>query len=217
MYNVYILLTCTGTIFSRLIKFFTRRTYTHASIALDANCDQLYSFARRQVFPPFPAGFIKESTNEGIFAIKSNCKCAMYRLEVDEYSYKRIVDQLSFMYRYEDIFQYNYLGAISYFFHIPHQSDQKYFCSEFVAEILETNDALKLPKPASLFHPSDFTQIPELNLIYEGTLKGMKNSIGTLDSEIICPQFVQPHIYSNQPCQTFETAHAAPPKAACSR
>ncbi|MFS8630040.1 MAG: hypothetical protein LOD92_02505, partial [Bacillales bacterium] len=64
---VYILLTDTGTLFSRMIKFYTGAPYNHVSIALDEKLDQLYSFGRKVYCNPFSAGFIHERIDRGVF------------------------------------------------------------------------------------------------------------------------------------------------------
>ena len=45
--TIYILLTRSGTCFSRLIHFATQDRYTHASIGLDGPGGPFYSFARK--------------------------------------------------------------------------------------------------------------------------------------------------------------------------
>ena len=54
---VYILLTRSGTWFSRLIHFATRDDYTHASIGLDGPAGPFYSFARSTSTSPCPPGW----------------------------------------------------------------------------------------------------------------------------------------------------------------
>ena len=44
--NIYIILTRSDTFISRLIGFFTKEPFTHASIAFDDSLDRMYSFAR---------------------------------------------------------------------------------------------------------------------------------------------------------------------------
>ena len=56
MKNIYILLTRSRTILSRLIHLATNDTYTHASIAWDDELTTLCSFARRHTSLPLPAG-----------------------------------------------------------------------------------------------------------------------------------------------------------------
>ena len=53
MRNVYILLTDTGSLFTRLIKRFTNSPYNHVSIAFDKSLNTLYSFGRKHPYNPF--------------------------------------------------------------------------------------------------------------------------------------------------------------------
>ena len=64
---VYILLTRTETVPSKVIHFFKRMPYVHVSIALDEELDELYSFARKKINNPFRCGFIDEDITTGIF------------------------------------------------------------------------------------------------------------------------------------------------------
>ena len=47
MKKIYIVLAHTGTLLSRIIKMKTGAEYTHSSIALDENLDEMYSFGRK--------------------------------------------------------------------------------------------------------------------------------------------------------------------------
>ena len=62
---VYILLTRSGTWFSRLIHFATRDDYTHASIGLDGPAGPFYSFARKYERFALPAGLVEERVGPG--------------------------------------------------------------------------------------------------------------------------------------------------------
>jgi len=177
MKEVYVLLTCTGTIFSKAIKHLTKSEYTHSSISLDINCSGLYSFARRQVFPPLPAGFVKEDLSTGILAKYSHCKCAMYKAKVDDATYAKIAMELKSMAAVCDSYPYSCVGPICCFLHIPYHSTGKFFCSEFVADILERNGAINLSKPASLMRPNDFTKMDDLELVFKGTLDELAKKI----------------------------------------
>ncbi|HCW54269.1 MAG TPA: hypothetical protein DG753_11155, partial [Clostridium sp.] len=82
--NIYIMLSQTNTGCSRILQFFTRAPYNHASIALDENLDFLYSFARQNLYIPLIAGFVKEDINSGIYKIQDNTLCEIYRLSITE-------------------------------------------------------------------------------------------------------------------------------------
>ena len=90
MKKIYIMLSRTGTLPSRLIHISLGGPYTHASIALTPETDKLFSFARRTLHNPFNAGFIVENTNELIFAKYPNSLCAVYSLDVTEEAYKNM-------------------------------------------------------------------------------------------------------------------------------
>ena len=58
--TIYILLTRSGTWFSRLIHLATADSYTHASIGLDGPIGPFYSFARKYSHFALPAGLVEE-------------------------------------------------------------------------------------------------------------------------------------------------------------
>ena len=44
MKKLYIILTHTGTILSKIIRYLTKDEFSHVSIALDADLEKMYSF-----------------------------------------------------------------------------------------------------------------------------------------------------------------------------
>ncbi len=173
--TLYIFLVRTNSFFSRVIAFFTHTKYTHASIGFDPNCGCFYSFARLHTATAIPAGFVRESADKGLLSLSPNAPCAVYRVSVTEQAYDDIKKQLQRMYLNKARYGYNYLGPVLCFFGIPLRVKNKYFCSQFVAETLARHKVIKLTKPASLYHPRDFEQLPELEKIYEGRLSDVRN------------------------------------------
>ncbi len=55
--KIYIVLTRTNTILSRMIGFIKDDEYTHASISLDRHLSKMYSFGRKYTYNPF-VGFL---------------------------------------------------------------------------------------------------------------------------------------------------------------
>ena len=51
--KIYLLLTDTGTMFTRMIKLFTQEPLNHASLAFDDNLVEVYSFGRKKYEKPF--------------------------------------------------------------------------------------------------------------------------------------------------------------------
>ena len=50
--KIYILLSFTGTILSRIIRMYTKDKYCHASLSLDKEFNELYSFGRLNPYNP---------------------------------------------------------------------------------------------------------------------------------------------------------------------
>ena len=67
MKKIYIVLTYTGTILSKIVKIYTRREFSHVSIALDEDLTKMYSFGRLYPYNPFLAGFVHEGIDHGTF------------------------------------------------------------------------------------------------------------------------------------------------------
>lgn len=168
--TLYIFLVKTDSLFSRVIALFTKTNYTHASIGFDPCCNSLYSFARIYTALPIPAGFVKESTKTGLLSLSPNAPCAVFKIKVTEQTYEDIAKELQRMYLNKERYGYNYLGPIACFFGIPFKRKHHYFCSQFVAELLEKHRAVTLTKPASLYHPRDIEKLKGLELIYKGKL-----------------------------------------------
>ncbi|MCD7741009.1 MAG: hypothetical protein LUI06_02235 [Ruminococcus sp.] len=180
--TVYVFLVRTNSFFSRIIALFTKTKYTHASIGFDSHCESLYSFARLNTGTPIPAGFVRESTNTGLLSLSPNAPCAVYKLRVTEQAYEDIHSRLEEMYMDKEHYGYNYLGPICCFLGIPLTIKNKYFCSQFVAELLEKNHAVSLSKPASLYHPRDLEKLPGFELVFEGKLSEL-----THNQNNVCP------------------------------
>ena len=65
--SIYVILSQTGTMFSRVLKFFTHAEYNHASISLTPTLEQMFSFGRLNPRNPFVGGFVEEGKNKGTF------------------------------------------------------------------------------------------------------------------------------------------------------
>lgn len=172
--KIYIMLSRTGTYFSRAIGFFTKAPYNHASIALDENLNFLYSFGRRNLYLPILAGFIKEDLNSGIYKIYTDTHCQIYCISVSEIQYHNITLLIKQFEESYNKYHYNFFGLIMMLFNIPFRRQYHYVCSQFVAYILEECEIVDfntlLEKDASLIRPHDLSALPNCNLIYSGKL-----------------------------------------------
>ncbi len=170
MKYIYVFLTRTGTRVADVIGAVTGDLFAHASISLDRELHELYSFARRGIHNPLRSGFEKEDIHRGIFAIFGDCSCALYRISVEDAVYSRIENILKEMFANKKRYSYNFIGLFSCAFGIPTNRSRKYTCSQFVSWILEESGAAKLPKNRGLMKPDDLAQLKEAELIYEGRI-----------------------------------------------
>lgn len=175
--TIYILLSRSGTWFSRLIHFATADQYTHASIGLDGPLGAFYSFARKQPQFALPAGLVEEQIRWGQIPSQRPSPCCLYGLTVDEEVYDRLREQLDEMYLRRNEYYYSILGTLACWFNLPLQRQHHYFCSQFVAALLQDSGAITLPKSAALVRPADFCQIKNLLPLHTGELGGMPATV----------------------------------------
>ena len=57
--------------------------------------------------------------------------------------------------------------------HISYKSRYRYFCSQFVADILKNSKAAYLKKDSELYMPKDFRNLQGVSVRFQGDLQGM--------------------------------------------
>lgn len=169
--KIYILLSHSGSMFSKAINICTREPYTHVSISLDENLKELYSFGRIKPYNPIIGGFVKEDVVNGTYGRFPNTTCALYSLQIDDIQYKRLRKELNKFKRESNMYGYNLLGVVSAAFNYPLHRRYSYFCSQFVSEILLNSGIKIIDKNPSLTSPMDFRTCEKLEFVYEGSLK----------------------------------------------
>lgn len=170
MKSIYILLTKSDTCVAKMIKLTTDDKYTHVSISFDESLQPLYSFARKYVNTPLPAGLKTEPFTKGFYKKYNHIPCALYELEVDDEVYDAAKSEVEQMMEEASTYQFNIIGLLLCRLNVPLHRNRHYFCSEFVSEVLVKSKALTLPKDTSLMRPNDYTKIPHLSCLFEGQL-----------------------------------------------
>ncbi len=173
MKSLYILLTRSGSLPSRLIGLFTGEPFTHASIAFDRELTVLYSFARKYSAIPLPAGLMEEHIDRGFYRRQGDIPCALLRMDVSDKIYSRAKTLVYNMFQRREDYTYSVFGLFLCHLRIALDFRNRYFCSQFVGTVLAESGALKLPKPASLMHPFDFCSLGGLEVLYLGGLEGL--------------------------------------------
>lgn len=172
MPNIYIVLTQSGTVLSRLIKLYTRQSFSHVSIAFDAELKEMYSFGRKKETNPFIAGFVQENPKCDLL---KNADCAVFSCYVTEKQYLHLRKQIQFYKSNCDQYKYNFIGLLAVMCRLKLNRSNAFFCSQFIATILR-NAGLSLGGHSTFFMtPSDFLKLSYLNFIYNGKLKNYLN------------------------------------------
>jgi hypothetical protein len=166
--KLYVLLTDTGTVLTKIIKLYTKKPHNHASIVIDEHFNKVYSFGRRNPRNPFFAGFVEEDIRGGIFR---KADCAIYCITITEKQFQTVIGKINEMEENRDDYRYNLIGLIAVMLNKEFDRKNAYFCSHFVATILkESGIDIKSQKPLSLVTPDDIKESASLELIYEGKL-----------------------------------------------
>lgn len=167
--KIYIILTYTGTILSKIIKCYTKAEFSHVSIALDSELKEMYSFGRLNPYNPFIGGFVHEGINIGTFKRFKNTKTAIYSLELTHKQYNRLKKLIKKIKNTKYLYSFNVLGLFASGFNIKLNRKNCFYCSEFVKYLIEKSKlGIELP---DLIKPNDFKKINSLKLIYKGILQ----------------------------------------------
>lgn len=167
--NIYLLLSRPNSFISRLIAFFTHAEYSHISMAYDNELHSLCSFARKYYFP-LPGGLVTENENGVPRKSLRNAKCVILSASVSENMFEAFRSRIDNMLFNRKQYHYFLRGLFFCCLGIETYRKNHYFCSQFVAEMLNCAGARGIPKPPSLMKPLDFLKMPGLHCVYNGVL-----------------------------------------------
>ncbi|MDE6107202.1 MAG: hypothetical protein K2F83_00810 [Oscillospiraceae bacterium] len=171
--TIYILLSRSITVPSRIIHFFTRGEFTHTSVGLEGPGGAFYSFGRLNINYPLPGGMVREQVGRGFYARFSKTPCCLFALKISAEAFAELEARLARMYARRRELRYNIIGLGACLFRLPLRRRDAYFCSQFVAELLMESGAANLPYPPEATKPMDFTTLPGLQVLYRGAIDGM--------------------------------------------
>jgi inositol transport system substrate-binding protein len=184
--KIYILLTRSRTVVSKTIGLLTGDEYTHVAIALDRDLKSLCSFSRHFRRLPLPAGLVEEPLSVEHFG---DVPCMLCAVTVTEPVYRNVRRTIHRMMREKERYSYSIKGLAMCRIGIAEKRPGKYFCSQFVSEVLGESGAVKLPKAPPLMRPQDFTGLPELECLYRGEMAGLLDMLEGDDEVAALPSF----------------------------
>ena len=168
--HVYIVISQTGTLLSRILKLVTKAEYNHASISLVPDLDTMYSFGRKNPYNPFWAGFVTESARFGTFKRFSKTRILVLDITVSEEQYLAIQRRIQTMLTLKEHYHYNYLGLWLAGLRICYRQKRCFYCSEFVKDLLEKHGVKGVRQMNPIVQPIHFLALPTAQQIYTGLL-----------------------------------------------
>lgn len=197
IYPVYIVLQHSGaTPLSRITKELTKSEYSHACISFNEDLNPLYSFGNKRLNGPAKTGFSTQKGPNDKFYKKWKTSYGVYVMYVNKVSYDLMIKALNVFLADEEKWKFDFLNLISVFFKIPSEWSDKYFCSKFVAHII--NAGYKLDKVSSLYKPEDLKYIDNISCI----AKGNDFSKYDKDKALKNLEYIKKHEFSNIKLET---------------
>ena len=174
MRKIYIILAHTGTILSNIIRYWTKDEFSHVSIALDADLEEMYSFGRLNAYNPFWGSFIHEHINKGTFKRFKNTTAEVYSLFVTDEQYEKARKTIEYFKNNKQKYKFNVLGLACVSINKKIIRKNTFYCAEFVKHILKVigvNEVNDLPR---IIRPQNFKKLNGLRLEYKGLLRKYK-------------------------------------------
>lgn len=144
--------------------------YLHASLGFADEPDVFYSFGFK--------GFRKENVTHCLRPGREPYACALYVLLVPEHTYQNVKAIISHYEQSKARLRYTRLGAALALLSLGCRWENHYFCSQFVANVLEKASAVKLEKDSSLYLAEDLARLAGVREAYRGNMLGLAQKFG---------------------------------------
>ncbi len=173
MRKIYILISQTGTLFSRGIKWYTKQPYNHSAITTDKYFPVFWSFARRWPRLPFPGCFVKEEFNKGTYALFPDTDCIVLAFEAEEEKAEKVDTILDEHINSKKRYGYNYLTLIFSLLlgKAVESKRHRRTCMEFVAYALSESEIHEFDKQLQMVHPMEVLNDFSQNVVYRGKMR----------------------------------------------
>ncbi len=170
---VFVFLSYTGTAMAKLIKSITDGTYSHASLSLDTNMENMCSFNGH--------GFVSEDINLKEFS-NSNGEYALYMYMAPQVEYETIENIIKQFNENANKMKYSIIGLFNYLIGKETKYKSEWFCSEFVSYVLSEANPKLFKRHYSLYSPDDLTNTRKFIKVSSG--KTLNYDANTIDRQI---------------------------------
>lgn len=172
-YPVFIILQHTGAnIISKGVKLLKGAEYTHVAISFTPTLDPMYTFGIKSgaTYEPLDntksTGFVIDSPQGQYWQTHPQCTYGIFVMYIDQKAFDAMNKTLLYFVRHGDEQRYDFVSLIPAYFNISTERSSKYFCSKFVARIIDSG--YRLNKVASLWQPNDFQYLENVTCVNKG-------------------------------------------------
>ena len=161
--KIYILLTKFGDIRGRILSALSGSYYTHVSLGLEEDPGTFYSFVLK--------GFRIEKLSRYLKPGREPFPVKLYEIEVASKTYEKIKEKIEYFVAYKSRMHYTTMGLFLSLLRIPYQRKFTYFCSQFVAHILQQVGIVPAHHKPALYLPQDLSNVPGSTLLFSGNMQ----------------------------------------------
>lgn len=174
---IYVIMSGPMTNTGRMIRKITGSCYSHASISLDKDLNEMYSFARFHYQNPIIGGFVHENVDNLSLRKETKVLIKVFEIPVTRKQYKSIRNIIEYFKENEKRYMYNLFDLIT---GVRCKVRDAYICSEFVAHLLKESGVAEEKIKNTRITPSDLILILKDYECYDGTIQ---NYISTVEHE----------------------------------
>lgn len=163
--KIYLILTSNKTLLGKVIQGVLDIPYSHIGISFEDNFSEVFAFGDDT--EANHSGFLIEKMDRGVF-LENDSDYTMLELDVTPKEYDRLKAEIRwFIHRHEEM-KFNTVGLYLNAIGITINRKNAFFCSQFVAYVLERSGIKLFNKNYGLVRPSDFLVHPDTRETHGG-------------------------------------------------
>ena len=146
---VYVVCMHSRSVLANIVKAWTHDEFSHAALSLEPDLNPMYTFGGGD-------GFSIETPDNPFFIARPTMHWAVYAVFVNPDEMALIKERLLYFMKRDPVFRFDLLGLTNIAFGKAVEKETKYFCSGFVADVLQAGNKAN-DRSYSLYKPQDLS------------------------------------------------------------